>query len=171
MFSHLLGLQFILVLLGARRSNCRDISHCLWALREDGDVSEDWKTYAHTHLNTFRKGWKKLSGNYRPAFQAPVLRKILGKIRTLKKIKRWAIASIYLSRTYNVRPIYFWKTASDLVDRKKPVDFTFLVAIVHRSIQTEQAPHVMAIVFSSLIIIKQVHALPPPCQATSVCNV
>lgn len=67
--------------------------------------------------------------------------------------------------------IYFWKTASDLIDKRKAVDFTFLVAIIHRSIQTEQAPHLMALVFSSLIIIKQEHALPPPCQATTMCNV
>lgn len=42
----------------------------------------------HTYLNIFKKGEKKLSGNYRPVYQASVLRKILGKIRTKKKKKK-----------------------------------------------------------------------------------
>lgn len=42
----------------------------------------------HTYLNIFKKGEKKLSGNYRPVYQASVLRKILGKIRTKKKKER-----------------------------------------------------------------------------------
>lgn len=51
-FSNLLGLQFIADIVGASRSSCRAISHCLWALMGDSGVSEDWKKYAYAYTQT-----------------------------------------------------------------------------------------------------------------------